>query len=139
MNALADRFANQAWSKAMRILAEAEAQNPESTPNSVAHSAYYPMFHAARAVLLHISGSAPKKHGNVVGQFGLAMKDRGETFRNAGDDFKSVYSLRLRADYDVAAFVSRESASQSVLKARVFIDLCATEFGFPRQQGDDDG
>lgn len=139
MNELADKFANQAWSKAVQILAEAEAQNAATTPNSVVHSAYYAMFHAARAVLLHTSGTAPKKHGNVVGQFGLAIKDRGEILRRAGDDLKSVYSLRLRADYDVLSFVTGESAGQSVKQARAFIELCAREFGFPRQRGRDNG
>jgi uncharacterized protein (UPF0332 family) len=96
------------------------------------------MFHAARAALLHISGTAPKKHGNVVGQFGLAMKDRGETLRRAGDDLKNVYSLRLRADYDDTDVISVEKASQSVLKARAFLDLCAQHFGFPLREDQKD-
>jgi uncharacterized protein (UPF0332 family) len=94
--------------------------------------AYYAMFHAARAVLLRETGSAPKKHASVIGQFGHAIRERSAVLRQAGREFKEVEKSRIVADYDDAREISAKDAQDALSKARAFLDLCAAEFGFPR-------
>ena len=77
----AEKFALQSWEKSEVHLTQAAPLNPDSASLAVIHYSYYAMFHAARPALLRITGSAPKKHSSVIGQFGLNMKDRGEVFR----------------------------------------------------------
>jgi len=51
---------------------------------AVIHSAYYAMFHGARAVLLRATGSAPRKHDSVVTAFGRLVRDGDESLRRCG-------------------------------------------------------
>jgi uncharacterized protein (UPF0332 family) len=83
-----DRFALQAWSKAESFFAEASKLQAETVPAAIVHSAYYAMFHAARAVLLRSTGSTPKKHSSVVGQFGYLVRDRSTALKQAGHDLR---------------------------------------------------
>jgi uncharacterized protein (UPF0332 family) len=92
------------------------------------------MFHAARAVLLRETGSAPKKHGSVVGQFGLLTKDRSEALRRASADLNWIEERRILADYSDTVRMTTEDAVGALRKAQAFLDLCAREFGFPREE-----
>ena len=132
-----DRFALQAWSKADGLLADACVVKPETAPSAVVHMAYYAMFHAARAVLLRETGSAPKKHASVIGQFGQVVRERSVALRQAGHDLKEVEKSRIVADYDDARELSAQDAQDALRRASSFLDLCAEEFGFPREQAGD--
>lgn len=101
-------------------------------PGGIVHLAYYAMFQAARAVLVSMSGTSPKKHAGVINQFGLLAKDRSAELRLAGDDLNKVQARRLRADYNETAHISPDDAKDAFRKAEDFLDLCASEFGFPR-------
>ena len=127
-----ERFALQAWAKAEAHLAEAAEQSAETTPMAMVHLAYYAMFHAARAVQLRNFGKAPKKHSGVVGQFGLHFKDKNAALKAAAGDLSLVFENRLLVDYNEEAAITSEQARQSLQKAIAFLDLCASEFGFPR-------
>lgn len=54
------------WQKAEAHLREAMAQDADASPMATIHSGYYPMFHAARAVLFQATGSAPKRHDRAI-------------------------------------------------------------------------
>jgi uncharacterized protein (UPF0332 family) len=96
------------------------------------HMAYYPMFHAARAVLLRATGSAPKKHASVIGQFGLLVRERSAKLREAGHNLREVERNRIIVDYDDVRTISEKDARDALSMAVAFLDLCAAEFGFPR-------
>jgi uncharacterized protein (UPF0332 family) len=96
------------------------------------------MFHAARAVLLRAMGSAPKKHGSVIGQFGQFVRERSTTLKGAAHDFNEVEESRVIADYDEVQIISAERARDALARAEAFLDLCAREFGFPRPGRADD-
>ena len=53
---------------------------------TVVHNSYYAMFHAARAVLLVVEGSASTNHGRVVETFArMARRQRGSVRWACGD------------------------------------------------------
>ena len=135
----AERFASHAWSAAEAYLAEALAQRAEDTPMSTVQAAYYAMFHAARAVLLQVNGTAPKKHASVVEQFGFLAKDRGGALRTAGRDLAKAQRRRIKAAYEVTAQISVDDAKDTARIAEAFLAICAREFGFPRGKVPDDG
>jgi uncharacterized protein (UPF0332 family) len=91
------------FSKARRLLRVARTYNASEDPEGVAHHAYYAMYHAATAVLLSRDGSYPKTHANLVGQFGLVVRDLDQAAKQHGRAFREAYELRLLADYDAGA------------------------------------
>ena len=93
---------------------------------------YYAMFQAARAVLLLVTGTSPKRHASVINQFGLLAKDRSTELRLASNDLNKMQSRRIRADYNETAQITAGDASNALHKTEAFLNLCAKEFGFPR-------
>ncbi|WP_414731384.1 HEPN domain-containing protein [Vineibacter terrae] len=55
--------------KAERFLRQVTASDATVTPDGVVHLSYYAMFHAAAAVLIERTGSAPKTHSAMVANF----------------------------------------------------------------------
>lgn len=129
-----DLFARQAWSKA-----EAAALKPDVAPGAMVQLAYHAMFHAVRAVLLREEGASPKKHASVIRQFGLFVKDRALEFRRAGKDLSDIQERRIKADYGETMRISAADADDAFRKAKAFLDLCASKFGFPRSELSRDG
>ena len=66
---------------------------------AVIHSAYYAMFHAARAVLFRMTGTAPRKHGGVITAFGRLVRDDDEARRRCGRWLNAMKDGRTAADY----------------------------------------
>ena len=120
----------QAWANAQMHFSEARVLDPQRSPASLVHAAYYSMFHAARASLLRQSGSAPKKHVDVIRQFGSLVKDGDAGLRQAGHDLNRVWELRVTADYRDTSKVTSAEASEALQKASGFLDLCQRRFGF---------
>ena len=119
-----------AWDIALTHLAQARAQNPDSSPAAIVHSSYYAMFHAARASLLRHGGSAPKKHDRVIQQFGLMSKAASASQRQAARDLNRAWDQRIEADYQNPAAVTPEIAQDGLAKAVSFLTVCADSFGF---------
>lgn len=130
----AANYALAAWSNAERHLREAESQNPDVSPLATVHIAYYSMFHAARAVLLRQAGSAPKKHGSVVGQFGLLAKSGTPELKAAASDLRKAQDQRILGDYGNAGDLTVQTATETRQKAVAFLDLCSREFSFAREE-----
>ena len=120
----------QAWGKAQMHFSEARVLDPQTSPASLVHAAYYSMFHAARACLLRQTGSAPKKHNDVIRQFGALVKDCDAGLQEAGDGLNEVWDMRVTADYRDTSNVTSANASEGLQKASGFLDLCQRRFGF---------
>ena len=97
---------------------------------AVIHSSYYAMFHAARAVLFHGTGDAPKRHDRVIQQFGLLVRDMDDALRAAGKAFNEVKDERTAADYDETIVPSPEEARDALLAADNFLMICGVRYGF---------
>jgi predicted nucleic acid-binding protein len=93
------QHARVALGKAERF-AELSHGTPDDRFEGVIHGAYYAMFHAARAALLAVEGSATTNHGRVVETFGRMVKRR----RLSGGGghaaaLEAAFELRMKADY----------------------------------------
>jgi uncharacterized protein (UPF0332 family) len=117
------------WQKAEAHLREASAQDTDASPMAVIHSSYYAMFHAARAVLFHAIGSAPKRHDGVIQQFGLLVRDMDDALRAAGKAFNEVKDERTSADYDETIVPSPAEAKEARLAAGNLLEICGDRYG----------
>jgi uncharacterized protein (UPF0332 family)/predicted nucleotidyltransferase len=94
------KHAQDALAKADRF-AELAAGTLDDRFEGVIHGSYYAMFHAARAALLAIEGSATTKHGRV-GEVFAEMVQRRSLAAPAPDfaaTLKKAYELRNEGDY----------------------------------------
>jgi uncharacterized protein (UPF0332 family) len=93
------QHARDALAKAERF-AEQAAQAVPQAYETVVHNSYYAMFHAARAALLAVEGSASTKHGRAVDAFvGLVKRRfRAEAAPHAAALLRA-YRHRITADY----------------------------------------
>jgi uncharacterized protein len=93
------QHARVALDKAERFAAQAAQAVPQAY-ETIVHNSYYAMFHAARAALLAVEGSASTNHGRVVETFGRMVKRR-RLMGGGGHAaaLKSAAELRLTADY----------------------------------------
>jgi uncharacterized protein (UPF0332 family) len=106
------------------------AQDADASPMAIIHSSYYAMFHAARAVLFQVTGSAPKTHDRTIQQFGLLVRDLDESLRAAGKAFNEVKDERAAADYNDAILPSAQEARGALRAATSFLTACGPRYGF---------
>jgi uncharacterized protein len=93
------QHARTAMDKAERF-AELSHETPDDRFEGVVHGAYYAMFHAARAALLALEGSASTNHGQVVKAFKQAMRRRRiKGGREHAAALAGAAELRMKADY----------------------------------------
>jgi uncharacterized protein (UPF0332 family) len=118
------------WLKAEVHLREAIAQDAEASPMAIAHSSYYAMFHAVRAVLFQATGTAPKRHDRTIQQFGLLVQSLDDSLRAAGKAFNEAKDERNDADYNEAIMPSPNDARDALKAAAHFLDACRKHFGF---------
>lgn len=79
--------------------AELSKATPDDRFEGVIHGGYYAMFHAARAALLAVEGSASANHGRVVETFArMAKGHRVKGGREHGTALESAFQLRTEAD-----------------------------------------
>jgi uncharacterized protein (UPF0332 family)/predicted nucleotidyltransferase len=92
--------ARDALSKAARF-AELALETPDVRFEGVIHGSYYAMFHAARAALLVLEGTASTNHGRVVETFAQAVKRHrlGPAATECAATLSEAYELRAKADY----------------------------------------
>jgi hypothetical protein len=127
------QFAVQAWDKAEEQLREGLAQNADVTPGLPFIWLITPCFTPLAPSFCKRGGTAPKKHGSVITQFGLVARDRGVEFRRIGENLKKGQARRVRADYSETVRITAEDARDALNKAAEFLDRCALEFGFPHR------
>jgi uncharacterized protein len=92
--------ARDALAKAERF-AELAAETPDDRFEGVIHGAYYAMFHAARAALLAVEGTASTNHGRVLKAFASMVKrdEPGAVAEACSRSLRQAYQLRAQADY----------------------------------------
>ena len=93
------QHARVAMSKAERFAEQAEQALPQAY-ETIVHNSYYAMFHAARAALLAVEGSASTNHGRVVETFKEMMRRRRiKGGRDYAVALEGAAKLRMKADY----------------------------------------
>jgi predicted nucleotidyltransferase/uncharacterized protein (UPF0332 family) len=116
--------ARDALDKAQRFAGQAE-QTPDASFEGVIHGAYYAMFHAARAALLAVQGTASTNHGRVVATFARMMERRklGREASDLAETLALAHELRADADYSNKDLTEQGKALRA--RMRPFLALCA--------------
>jgi uncharacterized protein (UPF0332 family) len=96
--------------RAARVLLDADA------PGDAASRAYYAAFHAVSAALLSIEQTY-SSHGQVLGAFNRYFVHAGHVPRDFTTVLTRLYEDRQAGDYDFAASVGTEDASQDIADA----------------------
>jgi uncharacterized protein len=118
------QHARAALDKAERFAGQAEQAMPEAY-ETVVHNSYYAMFHAARAALLAVQGTASTKHGQVVATFARMVERRklGQEASDLAQTLTDAYELRAGADYGPDDLTTEGQALRAHM--RPFLALCA--------------
>jgi uncharacterized protein (UPF0332 family) len=84
-------------------------------------SAYYAMFHAAKALLL-LEGQDAKTHSGLLNVFGETFITTGEIDKHIAKLFRRLKRLRQKADYTYDYNPPFEEAEQAVIDAERFVE-----------------
>jgi uncharacterized protein len=89
-----------------------------------AERAYFAIFHAASAMLLHVGISA-KTHDGVKIKFGELFVRSGKVERRFGKILSKAYDLRVDTEYVRTAgiAITREVAEEQLQRASEFLDM----------------
>ncbi len=115
--------ARDALAKAERLAPQAERAMPEAY-ETVVHNSYYAMFHAARAALLAVQGTASTNHGRVVASFArmVAKQKLGPEATDLARTLTQAHQLRADADYTNKDLTEQARALRAQM--RPFLALC---------------
>jgi len=120
--------ARDALAKAERF-AELAVETPDERFEGVVHGAYYAMFHAARAALLAVEGTASTNHGRVLETFARMAKreESGAVATACSRTLRQAYKLRAQADYGKKDLTRagrrlRERVGQFLIFCRSMVD-----------------
>ena len=105
--------------------AELSEQTPDASFEGVIHGAYYAMFHAARAALLAVQGTASTNHGRVVATFARMVERRklGQEASDLAETLTQAHELRADADYSNKDLTKQGKALRAQM--RPFVALYA--------------
>jgi uncharacterized protein (UPF0332 family) len=118
------QHARAALAKAERF-ADLSGETPDDRFEGVIHGAYYAMFHAARAALLAVEGSASTNHGRVVETFKQTTRRRRlQGGRDHAAALANAFELRMEADYGDEDLT--EAGRQLRAGLPRFLDFCRT-------------
>ena len=120
------QHAHVALDKAERFAGQA-AQALPTAYETVVHNSYYAMFHAARAALLAVEGTASTNHGRVVEAFARMVRKRrlGKEAVDLTGVLKKAYQLRADADYGTVDLT--EKGRQLRERVPPFLALCRAQ------------
>lgn len=110
------------------LLDELQTHDPSEIRRMATHSAYYVMYHAARAVLLDAHGTVSTKHGSVLDAFGLLVREESPEIQRWAKEFRAAYAARLQSDY-LGKVLSPTEAAELVALATDFVAYCARRLG----------
>lgn len=82
---------------------------------------YYAMFYAATAALL-IIGQEASSHAALVAQFSEHLVNTGYIPKEFGRTLNRAMNIRMNADYDVSAKITKDLALKGLKDARRFVD-----------------
>jgi uncharacterized protein (UPF0332 family) len=112
--------ARDALAKAERF-AQWSEQTPDDDFEGVIHGAYYAMFHAARAALLAIQGTASTRHAGVGASF--AQMSATQDVRVQPSVLAKARDLHAKAHYGSEDLTEQGQALRAQM--RPFLALCA--------------
>lgn len=92
----------------------------KKSPRSVINRAYYAMFYALLALLVHEPYSS-SKHSGVLSYFNRHFIKDGLLPERLGRSINKAYELRQRGDYREYAELTHEQVEPFIEEARVFI------------------
>jgi uncharacterized protein len=118
------QHARDALEKAERFAGQAERAMPEAY-ETVVHNSYDAMFHAARAALLALQGTASTNHGRAVASFARMVERRklGPEASDLAEILTQAHTLRADADYSNKDLTEQGQALRAQM--RPFLALCA--------------
>ncbi len=115
------------FAQALSLIDEADGINPGKAARALIHTAYYAMYHAARACLLTRNSDVTTRHERITNALEKASESPGVA--EAVALIRKAYALRIAADYDPSFKPGAALAVEALGNARRFIDLCRAEFG----------
>ena len=89
--------------------------------DSCASRAYFAMFYAAQALLLHENGSLPAQQG-IRTVFKNTFVDTGRVPTHAGNVLNQAYELQEMADYGHHFAVDQDQAERVLQEAEAFVN-----------------
>lgn len=110
--------------EARSFLDEAARLERAGFPAPALRSAYYAMFHAARA-LIRSRGSSARTHRGVLSEVNRLLVNDGPLEASLAGDFSRVQSERLKADYEPGLEITEEDAAWALDRARAFLENAA--------------
>lgn len=100
----------------------AEAALAAGGPDVAISRAYYVMFYAAEALLLH-EGKTLSKHSAVIAAFGHDYAKPNIVSRDLHHNFREAFRLRQLVDYDTTPPITREDAIERIALAQDFLEV----------------
>ena len=104
-------------------LAQAELLRAASHAGAAISRAYYAMFHAATAALLH-EGIERHSHQGIISAFGQTFTKSGRVDPRFHRYLKEVFDLRQESDYQPMVRLIDERAQEVLGRAREFVSVC---------------
>lgn len=106
--------------KADRAARSARALLDINDTDGACDRAYYAMFDAARAALLHVGADRPRTHSGTATLFSQRLVKPGLLPKHLGRDLNRAEELRNIADY-LFQSVDNHNASDAVARAEAFV------------------
>lgn len=110
--------------KANRALASARLLLADGDTEGACNRAYYAMFDAAHAALLHadpsLNPASTKTHRGLIAAFGEQLVKTGQCQADLGRSINQVERIRLLADYTGEA-INEGKAQWAINQAEVFV------------------
>src|SRR5690349_15219504 len=125
-----DLAITQSLKTASRHWIEATALDPATVPVSTIHTAYYAMFHLARAMLITVKGTCPYRHSSVARDLALLLEGLDNPAgQSTAKAFELAQRLRESADYDPGATPAESDARKILDAMRSLAELAANHIG----------
>ena len=112
---------DQLFQKAQTYLRSAAVLYELEDFDSCASRAYFAMFYAAQASLLHEHGALPSKQG-IRTMFEQTFVDTERLPEQAGTALKHAYDLQEKGDYAHDYAVSQDEAEHALQQAEAFVN-----------------
>ncbi len=116
-----DELVKYRLEKSSEEIRNAEIALENKLYRSSVSSAYYAMFHAARALLAKHEMSS-KSHSGLISVFSQNFVKPGVIDKNIGRLLTDAYNLRIESDYEDFFYLDIEEAKEAVESAIIFVE-----------------
>ena len=115
--------------RARRLLSMVEDRVEAELPEIIAHTAYYAMYHAALAALVHAGVAVPKPHSGMVSRFMQTFRTEAPDAKEQSARLSRSLQRRLIADYEAEDTLTLEHARTARDDAVAFVSFCERVIG----------